>query len=55
VRSGRVWHIKTATGEKKLLATLKSAADLIIDEENRQLVVPDSKAGLLVFIPLPQQ
>jgi sugar lactone lactonase YvrE len=53
VRSGRVWHIKTATGERKLLATLQSAADLILDEKNRQLIVPDSKAGLLVFIPLP--
>ena len=53
VRTGRVWHIKSATGERKLLATLQSAADLILDEKNRQLIVPDSKAGLLVFIPLP--
>jgi sugar lactone lactonase YvrE len=52
VRSGRVWHIKAATGEKKLLATLQSAADLILDEVKAQLIVPDSKAGLLVFIPL---
>ena len=53
VRTGRVWHIKSATGERKLLATLLSAADLILDKENRRLIVPDSKAGLLVFIPLP--
>jgi sugar lactone lactonase YvrE len=53
VFSGRVWHIKVATGEKKLLATLQSAADLLLDKEHRQLIVPDSKAGLLVFIPLP--
>ncbi len=53
VRSGRVWHIDSATGERKLLATLQSAADLILDQKNRQLIVPDSKAGLLVFIPLP--
>jgi len=52
VRTGRVWHIKSATGEKHLLATLESAADLILDEQNHQLIVPDSKAGLLVFIPL---
>jgi sugar lactone lactonase YvrE len=52
VRTGRVWHIKSATGEKKLLATLQSAADLILDEKNQQLIVPDSKAGLLVYIPL---
>ena len=53
VRTGRVWHIDAASGQRKLLAVLQSAADLILDEKNRQLIVPDSKAGLLVFIPLP--
>lgn len=53
VKTGRVWHIKADGGEKKLLATLQSAADLILDVKNRQLIVPDSKAGLLVFIPVP--
>ena len=53
VKTGNVWHIKAGSGERKLLATLQSAADLILDEKNRQLIVPDSKAGLLVFIPLP--
>ena len=53
VRTGRVWHIR-ASGEKRLLATLQSAADLYLDEARRQLVVPDSKAGKLVFIPLGQ-
>lgn len=53
VRTGRVWHIDSASGERKLLATLQSAADLILDQKNRQLIVPDSKAGLLVFIPIP--
>ena len=52
VRTGRVWHIKAATGEKRLLATLQSAADLYLDEAKQQLAVPDSKAGLIVFIPL---
>lgn len=51
VRTGRVWHVK-ATGEKRLLATLESAADLYLDEAKHQLIVPDSKAGKLVFIPL---
>ncbi|MEO7412310.1 MAG: hypothetical protein ABIZ81_03045 [Opitutaceae bacterium] len=51
VRTGRVWHVK-ATGEKRLLATLESAADLYLDEARNQLIVPDSKAGKLVFIPL---
>ena len=52
VRTGRVWHVKAATGEKHLLATLPSAADLFLDEAHHQLIVPDSKSGQLVFIPL---
>lgn len=52
VRTGRVWRIRAATGEKQLLAKLESAADLYLDEPNHQLIVPDSKAGKLVFIPL---
>lgn len=52
VRTGRVWHIKQATGEKRLLATLQSAADHHLDEPRQQLIVPDSKAGTLVFIPV---
>jgi sugar lactone lactonase YvrE len=54
VKTGNVWHIKKSTGEKKLITTLQSAADLILDETNQQLIVPDSKAGQLVFIPLPK-
>lgn len=54
VRTGRVWHVKAATGEKHLLATLQSAADLYLDGARSQLVVPDSKAGQLVYIPLPK-
>lgn len=53
VKTGNVWHIKADSGEKKRLATLQSAADLILDAEAKQLIVPDSKAGLLVFIPVP--
>jgi sugar lactone lactonase YvrE len=52
VRTGRVWQVKAATGEKHALAQLESAADLHLDRENQQLVVPDSKAGKLVFIPV---
>ncbi len=55
VRTGRVWHIRRDTGERRLLATLQSAADLYLDETNQQLVVPDSKAGTLVFIPLQKK
>lgn len=52
VRSGRVWRVKAATGEKRLLATLESAADQWFDEANGLLIVPDSKAGKLVWIPV---
>jgi gluconolactonase len=54
VRSGHVWHIRADTGEKRLLATLQSAADHILDvsDGRARLIVPDSKAGRLVFMPL---
>ena len=53
VRTGRVWKIRLSTGQKELLTTLPSAADLYFDEAHQQLIVPDSKSGELVFIPLP--
>ena len=54
VRTGRVWKINARTGAKELLATLESAADLLLDESSNQLIVPDSKAGRIVYIPLPR-
>ena len=51
VFTGRVWRIDAKSGEKRLLASLESAADLILDEKKRELIVPDTKAGKLVFIP----
>jgi hypothetical protein len=51
VRTGNVWAID-ADGDKRLLATLQSAADLILEEFAAELIVPDSRAGTLVFIPL---
>jgi sugar lactone lactonase YvrE len=53
VRTGRVWHINAVTGEKHLLTTLQSAADLLLDSAHHRLIVPDSKAGKLVYVPLP--
>ena len=53
VRTGRVWQVKAKTGEKRQLAKLQSAADLLLDEAGHQLIVPDSKSGMLVTIPLP--
>ncbi|HVT72390.1 MAG TPA: hypothetical protein VHD61_04585 [Lacunisphaera sp.] len=52
VRTGRVWRVEASSGQKQLLATLESAADLLFDGPGHQLIVPDSKAGRLVFIPL---
>ena len=52
VFTGRVWHITAGTGVKRLLATLESAADLILDEKKQELIVPDTKAGRLFFIPI---
>lgn len=52
VFSGRVWQVNAGTGARSLLATLSSAADLIFDEKTSSLVVPDSKAGAIVFIPI---
>lgn len=52
VRTGKVWKIRLSTGEAELLATLPSAADLHLDEVHHQLIVPDSKSGELVFVPL---
>ena len=51
VLTGKVWQIKAESGEKRLLATLGSAADLILDDQKQELIVPDTKAGKLVFIP----
>lgn len=52
VKTGRVWKIPADGGERQLVTTLESAADLIIDEKNKQLIVPDSKAGKLVYVPI---
>lgn len=51
VFTGRVWRVKSKTGEKQLLATLESAADLILDVDQQNLIVPDTKGGKLVFVP----
>ena len=53
VKTGHVWHINSESGMRERLATLESAADLLLDAEAGELIVPDSKAGLLVYIPVP--
>lgn len=52
VKTGNVWEVKAANGEKRLLAKLESAADLLL--EDGELIVPDSKAGKLVYIPVTE-
>ncbi len=54
VFTGRVWEVSASDGKRTLLATLQSAADLIFDEKEKHLIVPDSKAGEIVFIPVPR-
>jgi hypothetical protein len=52
VFTGKVWRVNAKSGERTLLTTLQSAADLILDEQSAMLVVPDSKAGVIAFVPL---
>lgn len=49
VRTGNVWKYP---GKKKLGEGLTSAADAYVDEEAGVLVVPETKAGKLVFLEL---
>jgi hypothetical protein len=51
---GKVWRLDSqGKNETVLLEGLQTAADFLLDERARQLVVPDMKAGALVFLPLP--
>ncbi len=53
VKTGRVTRYEAdGTGQTELGEGLESAADMIVDEENGKLIVPDTKAGKLVFIDL---
>lgn len=52
VFTGRVWEVNAVDGKRTLLATLQSAADLMLDYTEMALIVPDSKAGELAFIPI---
>lgn len=51
VFTGRVWRVQPDNGKRTLLATLESAADHILDPETNTVIVPDTKAGQLVFVP----
>jgi len=53
VTTGRVWAIAPGGQETLLTDQPGSAADFLFDREQRQLVVPDTKAGIIIFVPLP--
>lgn len=53
VRTGMVWRYAPGWQQREALGSgLASAADLLVDAANRQLVVPDTRAGKLFFIPI---
>ncbi len=52
VFTGKIWQYPPHGHEPILLHTAQSAADHYLDRERRLLIVPDSKAGELVFISL---
>ncbi len=53
VRTGRVTRYEAdGSGQTELGEGLQSAADMFVDEESGKLVIPDTKAGKLVFIDL---
>lgn len=52
VLSGKIWQLPPHGKAPRLLHTAQSAADHYLNTETSQLVVPDSKAGQLVFIDL---
>lgn len=51
--SGRVWRVDPASGVRRLLATLRSAGDLLVDDAAGELAVPDPESGEIVFLRLP--
>lgn len=53
VGTGNVWRYEAdGSGKVQIASGLASAADHLLDEPAGELIVPDSKAGTLVFIPL---
>ena len=53
VRTGNVFKYPSGGGEKvKMGEGLTSAADAFVDEKSGFLIVPETKAGKLIFLPL---
>jgi Gluconolactonase len=52
VRTGNVWRYAPGGEKTKMGEGLTAAADAFVDEKAGMLVVPETKAGQLVFLPL---
>lgn len=52
VYSGKVFRLDEPGAEPVLIATLNSAADHCLEPDERTLIVPDTRAGQLVFVPI---
>jgi sugar lactone lactonase YvrE len=53
VRTGKVWRYEADwSGKREVAAGLTSAADLLVDDAAGMLIIPDTRAGSLVFVPL---
>lgn len=50
---GNVWHLATPEATPELIASgYQSAADIALSSDGKHLLIPDMKAGLLVFLPI---
>ena len=50
---GKLWKLDKHGKEQKLLAEgFQSAADFFLDEKGKQILLPDTKAGTVTFVPL---
>lgn len=55
VFTGNVYRMAGPNAKAELIASLSSAADQYLDEEAGVLVIPDSREGELVFMPVGNQ
>jgi hypothetical protein len=56
---GKLWRFKRPTGSKPADPTVvadgyQQPADFYLDRQAKQLVLPDTKAGTVTFLPLPK-
>jgi len=52
---GKVWKLDPSGKDPQVVIEgLQSAADFYLDEANGRLLLPDMKAGTVLFVPLPE-